>query len=222
MQALTQTVRDLEKAAQADHAVLVSFSGGKDSVVVLDLCVRHFRKVEVFHFHFVPGLELVEKSIRWVKETYGLEVRQYPGPGLIDALRNGFYCNNPPKSDKLPKLKVEDIYTLVRSDSGIDWIATGRKGSDGINQGRINEHQKKRDRKLLFPIMHWNKFDVLAYIKSHKLPLPESDGRNSSSIDLTAPSLFWLYDHHRDDFERICTWFPYARAIIYRREWFGA
>jgi 3'-phosphoadenosine 5'-phosphosulfate sulfotransferase (PAPS reductase)/FAD synthetase len=72
------------------------------------------------------------------------------------------------------------------------------------------------------PICGWNKYDVLAYLKAQQIPIPEAQaGKNTTGIDLSTPSLLWMYDHHRDDFERICEVFPFAGAVVKRREGYG-
>ena len=47
-------------AASMSRRVLVSFSGGKDSVVLLDLCAKHFERVDAFFMYHVRGLEFQE------------------------------------------------------------------------------------------------------------------------------------------------------------------
>ena len=48
--------RSVETAAAITDRVLVAFSGGKDSVVTLDVCVRHFAHVEGFFMYQVLSL----------------------------------------------------------------------------------------------------------------------------------------------------------------------
>lgn len=47
--------RSIETAAAITDRVLVSFSGGKDSVVTLDLCMKHFKHVEGFFMYKFTG-----------------------------------------------------------------------------------------------------------------------------------------------------------------------
>ncbi len=49
------TTQLLAEYAKKHDSVLVSYSGGKDSLVTLDLCTRTFKRVTAFFMYFVPG-----------------------------------------------------------------------------------------------------------------------------------------------------------------------
>jgi len=58
--------------------VLVSYSGGKDSLIILDLAKRVGRRVEAFTMELVPGLAVVDRAIAWAETRYKLTIRRYP------------------------------------------------------------------------------------------------------------------------------------------------
>ena len=68
MNVLGSTLAVLTEAVERSEAVLVAYSGGKDSLVVLDLCKRSFRRVETFFMDLLPGLASVEAALAWASE----------------------------------------------------------------------------------------------------------------------------------------------------------
>jgi hypothetical protein len=71
------------------------------------------------------------------------------------------------------------------------------------------------------PIAKWHKYDVLAYLKTQGIEPPPSSGKSATGVDLSVPSLLWLHDTFPEDFERLCRMFPYARAVVARRDFYG-
>lgn len=55
--------------ARVTDAVLVGFSCGKDSIVTLDLCFRHFKRVQPFFMAYVPGMDFQERMIQKYEKT---------------------------------------------------------------------------------------------------------------------------------------------------------
>lgn len=226
MNIFQQTYNEVATMAKKHKSVLVSFSGGKDSLVVLDICLRHFRKVVCFFMYFIPGLRCIEEQFNIIKQRYAdydFEILQYPHWLLFQCLKYMIYCDEYKiiGSDLLPDIKLKDIYRQVRLDTGINLIATGAKKADSLWRRRYmsaigNEY------KTFNPIEEWNKFDVLAYLKINKIPYPETtSGPKASGIDLSTPSLLWLHDNYPDDFQKLLSYFPYAEAVIKRREYYG-
>jgi 3'-phosphoadenosine 5'-phosphosulfate sulfotransferase (PAPS reductase)/FAD synthetase len=74
---------------------------------------------------------------------------------------------------------------------------------------------------MVYPVKKWMKADILAYLNANGIPIPKSDGSNASGVDLSSVAILWLHDNHPHDFERLCAWFPFARAVVYRRAYFG-
>lgn len=220
MQILRSTLDTLDSARERSAAIAVGFSGGKDSLAVLDLCVRTFERVEPFHMYLVPGLRVVEERIAIARVRYGLTVRQYPHFITRDAMVAGIYCNNHYSNDSLPSYALRDIYDAVKKDANVDLIATGMKKSDGPWR-RMQFGNMKAWHDVIYPIADWSMRDVFAFLKARQIEPPKQEKRACGGVDLTVPSLLWLHDNYPDDFGRVCEVFPYAEAVVWRRRFYG-
>ena len=216
-----ESARLLMEAKKKSQGILVSYSGGKDSLVVLDLCAKAgFNPIVCFHMYFVPGLEIVEKQMRFARERYAVEILEYPHPNLGTFLKNGDYSDITEKTDKIELWDIADIHASVREDTSINLIATGHKSTDAIGGALANKKAAKSEGEI-HPITKWNKFHVLGHLEANNIPIPENDGRNSASIGLHPKCLCWLWENHREDFERIRKVFPYIEAAPARKQFHG-
>jgi len=219
--------RQLDKLAeQYNGECIVAFSGGKDSLAAIDLCAKAFTKVRAFFKFMVPGLEVCERQMRWARERYGIEVIQFPSIGVIEAKRDGVWCF-PLDIDLPPQgypLKVSFQY--AQELTGLKCIMTGMKDADGLKRrqffANIRDGGDPIWHDVHHPIKDWRKKDVLDYLKVNKIPLPSAEkGSVTSGVGLDHDSLCWLHDEHKQDFEKLETWFPYAGAAIARRKFYG-
>ena len=215
--ALHATLDSLKKAA-TDEAVLLFYSGGKDSLVVADLCCRAFKRVVGVFMELIPGLECVEQQLDYGRRRWGFEIMKFPHWLTTKFLVEGVYCNNSYKYDDLA-MSLSDVYAAARVKTGIKLIATGAKKAD--SQWRRRNLATSSSEGMLYPIVEWNKFDVLAYLRKQDIEIPVSSGASATGIDLSTPSLLWLHDTFPDDFKRLCRYFPYAEAVPKRREFYG-
>lgn len=211
----------MAKLAQKNDACLVAFSGGKDSLVCLDLACRHFKKVVPFFLYFIPGLKCVEKNLDAAESRYGLDILYYPHFLLFEAITKQLYCKSSNETFiKLRPFGLIDIYRVIMHDTGIDIVINGAKKSDSL--WRRQKYFKYMTHDFIFyPLVEWRKNDILAYLAMHDLSLPLSSGRGSTGVDLSTPSLCWLHDNHYDDYLTVKKMFPLVEAVIKRREWYG-
>ncbi len=219
MDVFSKTQDLLQKYALTNPEILVSFSGGKDSWAVLDLCRHYFKKVTGFFMYFIPGIEFIEKIMDEARNRYHVEILYYPHLLLFSAIKTGVYMPNYYKFDTLPNIKLMDLYAIARHDSGISLIATGIKKTDSLWRRMDLKTTSYSD--VLHPILDWNKFDTLAYLKMRGIPIPSGPKGNAGGVDLSMPSLIWLHDTYPDDFKKLLGYFPYAEAVIKRRDYYG-
>ena len=218
--ALTR-LKGLRDAGQ--ESVLVSYSGGKDSLCVLDMATRIFKKVVCFFMYFIPGLECCETQLEYARKRYGVSIIQYPHWSLAAALREALYSDPSYKLDRLPKLSLYDIFSWVMQDTGIKKILAGNKNSDSVSRRYILKSWAQGDYAdvLVNPIINWNKYDVLSYLRVHDIPVPPASSGNTTGIGLSEVSLLWLHDTFPKDFAKLLRLFPYAEAVVKRREFYG-
>ena len=129
MAATTLLFEGVRTAATITRRVNVFYSGGKDSAVVLDLCARYFDEVQPVFMQLGPVLSFQRACLRWVEDRYGVAPLVVPHPMLAEWLRYGTF-RQPDYS--LPLISFLDVYTSVRSLTGIWWIAAGERIADSI------------------------------------------------------------------------------------------
>lgn len=216
-----ETLRD-----RYDGRVLVGFSGGKDSLAVLDLCCKVFPVVRCFFKYMVPWLEVIESRFRWAKEKYGVEVVQFPSIGMLEAIQNGLWRDEVPLGIPEASYPLKVSFRFAQEACDCTLIATGMKNADGLKRrqffANIRDGEDPFWNDVAHPIRDWRKKDVLDYLKVNGIPIPETEkGAVTSGVGLDHGSLCWLHDSHPADFAKLLKLFPYAEAAIKRREWYG-
>ena len=209
----------LDVAPTFTDRVLVSYSGGKDSVATLDLCCRKFKHVQAFFMYLVDGMSFNEAAFQWVKDRYGIDVVKIPHPMLAEWLRYGTF-RNPDMT--VPLISFKDVYNYVRAKTGIYWIAAGERIADSIvrramikNSGTI-DHVRGR----LFPVAEWTKADVVAYVKQRKLMVsPESKTLGFSFRSLMPSDMDKISKVYPADYKKIRSWFPMVDASVMRHRY---
>lgn len=228
MSLISTTLRYMEQQAAKHGEVVVAYSGGKDSLVVMDLACRTFPKVRAFFKYLIPNLEYCEEWMRFSKDRWGVEVIQFPHEMMLESLANGVWCNANVGLAKgigrggLP-LKLSFAYAFALSGSPI--CATGMKDADGLKRrqffSNIRDGGDPIWNRVIHPIRGWRKKDVIDYLTVQKIPLPKQERRAvTSGVGLGHTELCWLHDDYPEDFKKLLRFYPYAYAAIKRREWF--
>lgn len=190
MSIVQETLRELDRARAESPRALVAFSGGKDSLVVMDMATRTFDSVVAFFMYLVPGLKCAEAGIEAALQRWGNKIERveyYPHWLTSKLIRNGEYCDFGSKAERMPEWKLNDVYSLAMRDSGIPFVLTGAKAADSGWRRRFMT-TAYRDA-IRNPIAKWHKYDVLAYLRARNIPEPASSGKSATGIDLSVPSL---------------------------------
>ena len=220
MDVYTSTSRLFAEKAKKHRSVLVYFSGGKDSVVLADMCSRVFDRMVLVHFEFVPGVPLVESILAQAQQRWGAEdVIRLPAKLGASHRENGSYGWKHHTADTLKCPGHEEFAPYLRRETGIDLVAAGGKKNDSLgNRIGVKEPHKHVWR----PLWQWLNADILAYLAMHKIPRPPTPGGKSVSlVDLTTNGICWLYDNYRDSYDHLRFYFPFIPAVIARRAMYG-
>lgn len=208
----------VKAASRVSDSVIVAFSGGKDSVVTLDLCARYFKTVHVFFMYLVPGLSFQEAAMRWVEKRYGLETYRVPHFMLSEWLALGTFRK---EDAAVPMVTPRDIYQHVRLHFDCWWVAAGERQADSIIRRAMMKKSGSIDepRGRFYPVAHFKKADVVRYIAAHQLKVsPESPWLGHSFRSLEPEEMFLVKHHYPADFERIQAMFPFVGASVMKFE----
>lgn len=214
---VAETSETLKRAREKSSSAIVAFSGGKDSLCVMDMACRTFDHVIGLYKYCVPGLQSTEDIIEPARKRWGVKIYQYLAEDTIKCLREGIWCNAIPD---LPELTSWNTYASVIRDTGIPIVLTGMKRSDSQSRRRLLKWNAAHEH-LIHPIAGWEKRDVLGYLRTRGIPIPASSGQATTGVGLNPIELLFLYDHYPDDFEKIRQYFPFIECLLWNRTFYG-
>lgn len=169
------TIERIRKAMATYKAQAFAYSGGKDSIVLADLCLKAGIQKSVF----VTSAELdYPVFLSWIAK------HKPKGCTTIDVgIKYGFLVEHPemlfPAPNVLPKW-----YALIQHkgqrdfyrDEHLDCMFMGRRKADGnMVCGSVDDcfaMHTADGRNILCPIADWKHEDVLAYLKKNRLAMP--------------------------------------------------
>lgn len=207
--------------SKVTDSVIVGFSGGKDSIVTLDLCFKYFKNVKPFFMYLVPNLSFQEKMLSWYEKKYQTEITRIPHQTLSDMLHFGIFRN---QDLTFPRTCMNDVYNYMRIENNIWWIAAGERIDDSLWRRAMIKHSSSIDeqRGRFYPVAYWNKNEIMQYIKFHKLYLAEDSKKIGFSFRfVSGREMYLLKQYFPDDYKKVLKFFPYAEAAEKRYELYG-
>jgi hypothetical protein len=126
-----------------------------------------------------------------------------------------------PEMLTVPEIAQESLDRAVLADTGATLMLSGEKKSDGIFRRRKMATTAKTREYLVYPIKHWLRWEVLAYLKARDIPLPRQAQADNAGVSLGTKEVLYLHDNYPHDYEVMRSFFPYVEAIVVRRDLYG-
>ena len=208
----------IKTQAKVTDSVIVAFSGGKDSIVTLDLCFRYFKNVKPFFMYICPDLSFQEKMLQWYERKYDTEIIRVPHMDVSEFFHYGSFRAGDPT---FPIVSINDIYKWLRLENDIWWIAAGERINDSIVRRAMMKKSGSIDvqRGRFYPVAQWKKQEIMDYIKFHKLYLSEDSRKLGFSFrSLAGNELAMVKQVFPEDYEKIIRLYPFAEAGVKRYE----
>ena len=201
--------------------VLVGYSGGKDSLATIDLCLRAGKQVEAFFMFFLPGMDYTDYWCSYAERRFQIPIHRVQHWNTSYYLRRGVFCE--PQAH-VPAIGHNDVEAAVRERTGLEWVGYGYKLRDSPSRRSYMTFMSKwpdgicEKLKRFSPLMDWTDREVLAYLSRRRILIPEMSSRRVNGVDLRPNTLAQFREEWPDDYRRILKVFPYAEAQSHRTE----
>lgn len=221
MNLIENTQQAINSVGLKTDRVILFYSGGKDSIALLNLMAPHFQEIICVFMYFVKDLEHINIFLRDALMRYpNVTLIQVPHWGLTHVLRAGLLC---PRQN-IKALTVKDIDESLRIKFKINYTFYGMKKSDNLNRRlMLNTYQNGgtiSTTNKVYPLADWSKNDVLRYIKLNRLPQPiRYSSLSSNGITFDISVLLYCRQYYPNDLNLILKTFPLAERILFEYDY---
>lgn len=216
MDKVTQTERVICSVSEKSNRAILFYSTGKDSIVTLDFMSKYFDEVICVFMYFVKDLKHINRWLNWAKVRYkNVKIVQVPHWNLTYVLRGGIYCVPNPK---VKVFKVAKVDEAMRLKYGINYTFYGMKKADSMNRRlMLNTYENAiSETNKVYPLSEWSNKEVLAYMKSKKLPQPVRYSQNASGgIGFNIDCFLWMRNNEPNDLQKTLKTFPMSEKILF-------
>lgn len=214
----------LELAKMKEPRALVALSGGKDSLVVLDLAIKVYGKknLQFFNLEFLPGMQANEDLLAYPKKRFGInEIQKYPHEGFLRCYKNGYFTWESNQKDMLPNIGRNEMYDMIARVNKVNTVITGLKRIDQFTTA-LQVKWGAVYGGVVTPIYQWRTDDVLDYLKGNKIDLPDIYVKGGSrGVGISYETIKWLDEFYPEDMKVMESYFPFCRAVVFRKEKYG-
>jgi phosphoadenosine phosphosulfate reductase len=211
-----------ERQEQCGHppGIIVAYSGGKDSIICAELCLKVWPKDQVkgFYMAFGKNLTIETEMIDRGRRALGIEIDVTASPFQCAALNGGQMMHRRIKTRR--KLKIKDIEMVMQSRHGLKWLCYGHRMNESLQRRGMLKAAKGYFPQFhkVYPIWDWSTQDAYLYLRGRKgLRFPEPIcGPDTSGISLTVDSLEFIQRNFNEDYAKIKALFPFVDAKLLR------
>ena len=193
---------------------ILAFSGGKDSIVMLDIAMKSgVKNIIPIHFYYAENIPSRQKLIRYYEEKYKIKINQEIS-WYGQTIKMGV------------KVNQKKIYDKARMKYNVTYIAEGIKKTDSIIRcALIKKSVEGINRKMMtvYPLHRWYDKAVEAYIKQNKLYLPPEYQANVKHdlSNINIDCLDWVKKNLPEDYKVIIAQYPKLKEKEIQRSFYG-
>lgn len=182
---VSEAMKNIQLATKANPGIwAISFSAGKDSVVMLDLCMKAGWRGPGLFFYYSEyetppdAFEIVQ----WAEDKYGIDFHMLKVPGAFDVYeRVGRFFITPKTEEEIREMRrnmteyKKVVNNYVKQQGWVGQFLGMRKAESNQRRKMLGHrgplyYAKTRGNWTCCPIYRWSGKDIWAYIVENDLP----------------------------------------------------
>lgn len=221
---LKKTISILNYLAERTSEIILFHSAtGKDSIALLDLTAKYFKRVTCIYMYVVRDLDHVNRYVEWSKKKYNVDFIYLPHFANSSFIKTGYLGIK--KDETVKSYSLNSIADLARKKTGVEWCIYGMKQNDGMNRRLMlrsyNMNAINEKTKNAYPLSEWSNSDVMKYIQLNNLiqPLKYNNDRSSGCEVGSIDYLLYLRKNYPNDLKKVIAIFPMAQQVLFEYDY---